>query len=125
MDGTPLWCLFDSGGTTFLLCPLPFQRSTNSGAQIRNDHYIGLWTIEESRPSDSTTAVITLVIFHTSNTHTAINSAPHIHSYINTSYSVPRSLCLHVLINYAGLHALQEVRRPLILELKTQTHLHA
>ena len=38
---------------------------------------VGLWTIEESHQSDSSTAVIMLVIFHTLTTHTAINSAPH------------------------------------------------
>ena len=47
MDGTPLWCLFDSWRTTFLLCPLPFQRSTDSGGpdclSNRHDHY---WSLD-------------------------------------------------------------------------------
>ena len=36
---------------------------------------INLRTMEESHPSDSSTAVITLVIFHTSTMYTAMNSA--------------------------------------------------
>ena len=58
------------GGATFLSCPLAFKRSTDSDGpdcvfQL-DTNTIGLWTIEESRPSDSSPAVITLVIFHTS-----------------------------------------------------------
>ena len=42
-------------GATFLSCPLPFQRSTDSDGPdcaVQLDT-IGLWTMEESRPSDS------------------------------------------------------------------------
>ena len=69
------------GGTAFLLCPLLFQRSMDSNGPDcvfpLDKVIVGLWTIEKSHQSDSSTAVIMLVIFHTSTTHTAINSAPH------------------------------------------------
>ena len=63
------------GRTTFLSGPLPIQRFTDSNGSdcvFQLDTItIGLWTIDESRPLDSSTAVITLVIsrinmiFHT------------------------------------------------------------
>ena len=59
------------GGATFFLCPLPFQRSTDSNGPWPDCVFqlgtitIGLRTIEESRPLDSSPCLITLVIFHT------------------------------------------------------------
>ena len=54
------------GRTTFLFGPLPFQRSTDSNGPdcvFQLDTItIGLWTIDESRPLDFSTVVITLVI---------------------------------------------------------------
>ena len=43
------------GGATFLSCPLPFQRSTDSDGPdcVFQLDTIGLQTMEESRPSDS------------------------------------------------------------------------
>ena len=43
------------GGATFLSCPMPFQRSTDSDGPdcVFQLDTIGLRTMEESRPSDS------------------------------------------------------------------------
>ena len=70
------------GGATFPFKPLPFQRSTDGGGPDCvvhvNDHYsidmitIGLQTKEESCPSDSFIAVITLNNFSHQLMHTAI-----------------------------------------------------
>ena len=54
------------GRTTFLSGPLPFQRSTDSNGpdcvfQL-DTIIIGLWTIDEPHPLDSSTAVIMLMI---------------------------------------------------------------
>ena len=48
LDSTP-------GGATFLSCPMPFQRSTDSDGPdcVFQLDTIGLRTMEESRPSDS------------------------------------------------------------------------
>ena len=52
------------GGATFPSKPLPFQRSTDGGGPIVSFiDTIGLRTTEESCPSDSSTAVITLSNF--------------------------------------------------------------
>ena len=61
------------GGATFPSKPLPFQRSTDGGGPIVSFiDTIGLRTTEESCPSDSSTAVITLSNFSHHLTHTAI-----------------------------------------------------
>ena len=42
----------------------------------------------------------------------------------STSYINSTSQFMHALIKYVGLHVWHHVHNPLILELKTQTHLH-
>ena len=85
------------GGATFLSCPMPFQRSTDSDGPdcVFQLDTIGLRTMEESRPSDSSPCCdyacdLSYIVINVHKTHLSKCQAQ-----ISTSLSTLSITCTH------------------------------